>query len=141
MKLAIIILGCALAIYATFRMLGIAVGNYNPTSWETVILLGAWDSMVYPAIVGLACLFRRSPRSLGVVLTGTVALTSLSLWILYFDLQLYFTPPVGNARVHNSYGPLIQFALPLLQWTLFAVVTAGAWWSSSTAPADRAGQP
>jgi hypothetical protein len=141
MKVAIIILGCALAICATFRMQAIAVANYNPTTWETVVLLSAWDSLVYPAIVGLACLFRRSPRSLWVVLTGTVALTSLSVWILYFDLQPYFTPPVGNARVHNSYGPIIQLALPFLQWTLFAVLTAGAWWCSSTAPADRARQP
>ena len=48
----------------------------------TVILLGAWDSLVYPAIVGLACLFRRSPRGLGVMLPGTFAMTSLSLGIL-----------------------------------------------------------
>jgi hypothetical protein len=128
--LAIIAFVCVLAMYAIFRMLAIAVANYNPNSWETVVLLGGWDSLIFPAILGLAVLLRRSQQGLVTLLTAAVVLAVLSLGILYYDLHPYFAPPVGNARVLNSYGPLVEFVLPLLQWPLMGLIVAITWWFS-----------
>ena len=102
-------------------MLTLAVQNYNPGSWETIVLLGGWDVLVYAGIVTAAILFRRSVRASLVMLCGAVVVGGFSVLLLYADLSVYFVPPTPTTRVMNSAGPLLQFVLPVLQWPVLGV--------------------
>lgn len=130
MLLAITISVCSLAAFTTIGMMVIAMSNYNPGSWETVVILGGWDSLVYLGIIAIACVFRHSPRTSCIVALGAAAISAFSVLVLYADLQPYFTPPSPTFRVMNCAGPLIQFGLPFLQWPALGMVAGIAYCNS-----------
>lgn len=122
MPLAMTILVSCLATVATIAMLSRAVANYNPGSWETVVILGGWDVLVYGGLVLLALALRYSRHGSWVIVTGAALISGFSIAVLYADLAPYLTPPTPASRTANCFGPLIQLGLPILQWGGFVVV-------------------
>ncbi len=131
MPLAITITVSVVAIGMTLVMLGRAVANYNPGSWETVMILGGWDAFVYAGIVLLALGLRYSPRASWTIAAGAAVISGFSVCILYADLSPYFTSPAPALRAMNCYGPLIELGLPVLQWGALGVVAVVAGYSAT----------
>ncbi|MHB9076808.1 MAG: hypothetical protein ACYC3X_04845 [Pirellulaceae bacterium] len=123
---AITTISCFCAAAATIGMLALAVLNYNPGSWESIVIVGGWDVAVYAGVVLLAVALRESRRASVVMLLGAVFIGGFSVLILYGDLSAYFTPPTPRHRVMNCVGPIIELGLPLLQWPTLGAFAAVA---------------
>ena len=121
MLLTITISMCCLAALATFEMLSLAVANYNPGSVATIGVLGGWDVLVYIGVIALAIALRRSRPASIVMAIAAVVISVLSVTTLYIVQRPYFTPPTPATRVLNSAGPIVEFGLPIVQWSAFAV--------------------
>jgi hypothetical protein len=106
-------------------MEAIAVKNYNPGSWETIAILGGWNSLAYLAIALAAGAFGRSIRGSVVVLVGTMIISGLSVVELYAALSPYFVPPSFGHRVMNCGGPA-EILIPFLQFPMYAAVLLAA---------------
>ena len=126
MMLALTIALCLSAAAATLGMLTVAVTNYDPGSWETIVILGGWDVAVYAGVVGFAIAFGKSRSASAVILLGAAVIGVSSVFILYGSLSVYFSPPTPTRRVMNCVGPLIELGLPVLQWPTLALFSAVA---------------
>lgn len=122
---------CLCAASATLGMFTLAVTNYNPGSWETIVILGGWDVAVYTGVILLAIVFRKSYFASAVMLVGAVVIGGLSVFILHGCLSGYFTPPTPTHRVMNCVGPVVELGLPILQWPTLAVFAVVAFFAHS----------
>lgn len=112
---------CLVAAIATFSMQSMAVRNYNPGSWETIMLLGTWDAAIYVALASWAFGARQSTCASLIALFATTVISLSSVLILHNHLKVYMTPPAPGLRAQNSFGPIVELGLPLLQWPLFGL--------------------
>ena len=141
MLLVLTIAVCVLAALTTCGMLVVATLNYNPGSWETVVILGGWDIFVYVGIIATAFGFQNSRQASYVMVAGAATISLCSVIVLYTDLQPYFMPPSPTFRVMNCAGPIIQLGLPFLQWPALGVVAGVAYYTLRiTPPSGKGGQ-
>jgi len=116
---------CTGATIATLSMEGIAIANYNPGSWESVVILGGWNCFAYLLLSTTAFAFKNSMHAASTALTGTIIVSCLSLLALYGALHVFFEPPTPGHRIMNCSGPA-EIVIPFFQLPLSIVFVSAA---------------